>query len=161
MTNPYGPPGPGEDPHGQQAGYGQPAPGQVPYGQQPPPGYGPPSGGMPAPYGQPVHYGQPPYGAPGFGGQGGDINAIPDYKVWAIFSIFLGGVILGIFAIMKSNEVGMFKAQGQYAMAEQASRTTKTLCLISTILGGIGCIVAIILIIAAIVASTRYHHYVY
>jgi hypothetical protein len=73
--------------------------------------------------------------------------------VWAIVSLFLGGLILGIFAIMKSNEVGSFKAQGNYAMAQQASKTTKTLCLISTILGGIGCVAGVILVVAGIVAA--------
>ncbi|RZQ60355.1 CD225/dispanin family protein [Amycolatopsis suaedae] len=135
--------------------YGQPGYGQQPYGQQPPqqPGYGPPSGAMPAPYGQPSPpYGQPAYGAPGGGPGmpgGGDINSIPDYKGWAIASLFLGGLILGIFAIMKSNEVGTYKMQGNYPMAEQASRTTKTICLISSILGGIGCVLGLILIILA------------
>ncbi|WP_284741969.1 CD225/dispanin family protein [Amycolatopsis sp. RTGN1] len=153
MTNPYGQQQP---PYGQQpqsGGFQQP--------QQP--GYGPPSGGMPA-YGQPAPYGQPPsggFGTPGYGMPGGgDINAIKDYKGWAIASLFLGGLILGIFAIMKSNEVGTYKMQGNYAMAEQASRTTKTLCLISTILGSIGCVVAIIVIIASAVAvSTCYGYY--
>ncbi|ONF66279.1 CD225/dispanin family protein [Amycolatopsis keratiniphila] len=121
--------------------YGQPQP----YGQQPQ-GYGPPSGGMPAPYGQP---GYGPGGMPG-----GDMNAIKDYKGWAIASLFLGGVILGIFAIMKSNEVGTYKMQGNYAMAEQASRTTKTLCLVSTILGGVGCVFAIVMIVVMIVAAS-------
>ncbi|MGA6164393.1 CD225/dispanin family protein [Amycolatopsis magusensis] len=131
MTNPYGQPG---------------------YGQQPG-GYGPPSGGMPAPYGQPA------YGAPGGGfggppGMAGGGHDIPEYKGWAIASLFLGGVILGIFAIMKSNEVGQYKMQGNYPMAEQASRTTKTLCLVSTILGGVGCVISIIAIIFAIAAGT-------
>jgi DNA repair protein RecO (recombination protein O) len=75
--------------------------------------------------------------------------------VWAIVSLFLGGLILGIFAIMKSNEVGSFKAQGNYAMAQQASKTTKTLCLISTILGGIGCVAGVILVVAGISRRTR------
>jgi hypothetical protein len=44
-------------------------------------------------------------------------------------------------------------------MAEQASRTTKTLCLISTILGGIGCVAAIIVIIVAIAAASSVHVY--
>jgi hypothetical protein len=105
-----------------------------------------------APFGQAA-----PYGG-GYGGPPGGQD-IPDYKAWAIFSIFLGGVILGIFAIMKSNEVGTYKAQGNWAMAEQASRTTKTLCLISTILGGIGCVAAIIVIIVAIAAASSVHVY--
>ncbi|MGW4062856.1 CD225/dispanin family protein [Amycolatopsis sp. NPDC004747] len=147
--------------------YGQ----QQPYGQQPQqPGYGPPSGGMPAPYGQqpppygqPAPYGQPPtggFGAPGYGMPGGgDINAIKDYKGWAIGCIFLCW-ILAIFAIMKSNEVGTYKMQGNYAMAEQASRTTKTLCLIATIIGALGCVLTIVwIIIAAVAASTCYGYY--
>lgn len=144
MTNPYGQQQP---PYGQQ-----PQSGGFPQQQ---PGY-PQSGGMPA-YGQQAPYGQPPsggFGAPGYGMPGGDLNAIKDYKGWAIASLFLGGLILGIFAIMKSNEVGTYKMQGNYMMAEQASRTTKTLCLISTILGGIGCVVAIIAIIVAATATT-------
>ncbi|HEV7977288.1 CD225/dispanin family protein [Amycolatopsis sp.] len=131
---PYGQPG-APAPYGQQAPFGQPAP----YGQQ-------------APYGQ-APYGQQPYGAPGggFGGPGGDINAIPDYKTWAIISIFFGG-IFGIIAIFKSNEVGQYKMQGNYPAAEQASRTTKTLCLIGNILGGIGCFFVLVSIIISATA---------
>jgi len=161
MTDPYGQPQQPQQPYGQ------------PYGQQLPPGYGTPSGGMPVPYGQPsgpmpVPYGQPaPYGQAPYGQQpmygmpayAGDPAMIKDYKGWAIVSLFLGGLILGIFAIMKSNEVGTFKAQGNFVMAEQASRTTKTLCLISTILGGIGCVVGIVLIIVAIVAGSSTGYY--
>ena len=147
--------------------YGQ----QQPYGQQPPPqpGYGPPSGGMPAqPYGQPAPYGQPPtggfgapgYGAPGYGvpGGSGDINAIKEYKGWAIGCIFLMW-ILAIFAIMKSNEVRTYKMQGNYAMAEQASNTTRTLCLIATIIGALGWIFAIIMIIVTIAAAASVSTY--
>ncbi|MDT7798786.1 MAG: hypothetical protein QOI78_2219 [Actinomycetota bacterium] len=147
MTNPYG----------QQ---------QPPYGQQPQsggfpqqPGYGPPSGGMPAPYGQPAPYGAPPtggFGGPGYGMPGGgDINQIKDYKGWAIGCIFLCW-ILAIFAIMKSNEVQTYKMQGNYMMAEQASKTTKTLCLIASIIGGLGCVFAIIWIIVAATAVSTY-----
>ena len=133
MTNPYGQ----QQPYGQQPG-------------QPQPGYGPPSGATPAPYGQPSPFG----GGPGMGGpgMGGPVQDIPDYKGWAIASLFLGGVLLGIFAIMKSNEVGQYKMQGNYAMAEQASRTTKTICLISTILGGLGCVLGLIIFIVSLAA---------
>ncbi|EMD26285.1 hypothetical protein B0293_38700 [Amycolatopsis azurea DSM 43854] len=152
MTNPYG----------QQPGYGQ----QQPYGQQPPPGYGPPSGatpapygqpsgatpmpyGQPAPYGQPSPYGQPaPYGAPGGMPGGGDINSIPDYKGWAIGCIFLCWII-AIFAIMKSNEVNTYKMQGNYAAAMDASKSTKTMCMIASIIGGVGCLFSILWIILA------------
>jgi len=136
--------------------YGQP---QQPYGQQP---Y-PQSGGVPAqPYGQ-QPYGQP-YPQPGYGQQpgygmppGGDMNAIKDYKGWAIGCIFLMW-ILAIFAIMKSNEVRTYKMQGNYAMAEQASRTTKTLCLIATIWGAVCYVGAIIAIIIAASAATVVTH---
>ncbi|OOC01523.1 CD225/dispanin family protein [Amycolatopsis azurea] len=128
--------------------YGQ----QQPYGQQP--GYGPPSGGMPAPYGQPAPYGAPsPYGAPGgMPGGGGDINAIKDYKGWAIGCIFLCWII-AIFAIMKSNEVNTYKMQGNYAAAADASRSTRTMCMIASIIGGLGCLFAIVMIIISIAAA--------
>jgi hypothetical protein len=119
--------------------YGQPAP----YGQ-------PPTGGFGAP-----GYGAPGYGAPGFGGAG-DINAIKDFKGWAIGCIFLMW-ILAIFAIMKSNEVRTYKMQGNYAMAEQASNTTRTLCLIATIIGALGWIFTIIMIIISIAAAASVH----
>ena len=115
---------------------------------------------MTNPYGQPAPYGQPPsggFGAPGYGmpGGGGDINQIKDYKGWAIGCIFLFW-ILAIFAIMKSNEVQTYKMQGNYAMAEQASRTTRTLCLIATIIGGLSCVTVIIIWIVAIATATSY-----
>ncbi|MFK0248665.1 CD225/dispanin family protein [Amycolatopsis azurea] len=129
--------------------YGQ----QQPYGQQP--GYGPPSGGMPAPYGQPAPYGAPsPYGAPGgMPGGGGDINSIPDYKGWAIGCIFLCWII-AIFAIMKSNEVNTYKMQGNYAAAADASRSTRTMCMIASIIGGLGCLAGIIIFIFSIIAAS-------
>lgn len=153
MTNPYGQQP--QQPYGQQP-YGQQP--QQPYGQQPPqqPPYGTPaggmgmqSGGMPVPYGQAAPYGQPsPYGQPG-GGQ-----EIKDYKGWAIGCIFLMWII-AIFAIMKSNEVNTYKMQGNYAMAEQASRTTKTLCLTATIIGGVGCLFGIIWLIFGVILATN------
>ncbi|SDD91066.1 CD225/dispanin family protein [Actinokineospora iranica] len=144
MTNPYGQP----QPYGQQPPQGQPPYGQ-PYGQQPQP-YGQPAPYGQQPYGQPAPYGQPGYGygQPGYG----DINAIPDYKGWAIATIFIGGLIFGILAIMKSNEVTQYKMQGNYQMAESASNTTKTICLIGNILGGLGCVTALIFLIVGLAA---------
>ncbi|SDY11847.1 Interferon-induced transmembrane protein [Amycolatopsis xylanica] len=107
-----------------------------PYGQP----YGPP-----APFGQPAYGGPPPPGA--------DINAIPDYKGWAIGSIFLF-LIVGIFALMKSNEVGTYKLQGNYSMALEASKATKTLCLIATIVGGLSCLAIIAVFVVVIIAAT-------
>ncbi|WP_370947929.1 CD225/dispanin family protein [Amycolatopsis sp. cg5] len=110
-----------------------------PYGQQPPSQYGPP-----APFGQPTYGGPPPEGA--------DINAIPDYKGWAIGSLFLF-LIVGIFALMKSNEVAAFKLQGNYAMALDASKATKTLCLIATIVGAISCLALIAVVVVIVIAA--------
>ncbi|PRX47098.1 interferon-induced transmembrane protein [Prauserella shujinwangii] len=160
MTNPYGQQQ--QQPYGQQPQqFGQPP--QFGQPQQP---YGTPSGGMPAaPYGQPVQPGQPgqpqypqygqqapfgqPYGQPGAVGQD-----IPDYKGWAIGCIFLFW-ILAIFAIMKSNEVNTYKMQGNLAAAQDASRQTRTLCLIATIIGAISWAIAVIMIIVAIVAANE------
>lgn len=160
MTNPYGQqpyqqPQPGYGPPSAPtpAPYGQPAPqyGQ-PYAQQVPP-YGQPPYGQP-PYGQP--YGQPgygqPYGQPGFAGQPGAPGGqdIPDYKGWAIGCIFLFW-ILAIFAIMKSNEVGTYKMQGNIVAAQEASRQTKTMCTIATIIGAIGWVIGILYLIFALI----------
>ncbi|MQA10924.1 MAG: hypothetical protein GEU98_20685 [Pseudonocardiaceae bacterium] len=152
MTNPYG-----------QQPYGQPQPGYggSPYGAPVPAPYGgPPSGGMPAaPYAQPQPgYGPPPgqqpYGMgpgmpPGGGMPGG--QDIPDYKGWAIGCIFLAWII-AIFAIIKSNEVQTHKMQGNLVMAKQASDTTRTLCLVATILGSFGYLVGIIFLIIGLAA---------
>ena len=53
---------------------------------------------------------------------------------------------------MKSNEVGTYKMQGNYMMAEQASRTTKTLCLVSSILGGLGCVLFLFAFLVPLIA---------
>lgn len=154
MTNPYG-----QNPYGQQqpGAYGQP---QTPgYGQQQP-GYGQPGYGQPG-YPQTGGFQQPGYAAPGMApGMTGDINSIPDYKGWAIGCIFLMWII-AIFAIMKSNEVGAYKAQGNFAMAQQASQSTKTMCLIATIIGAVGWVFAIIWIIIAISAAAAVSSYSY
>jgi len=83
---------------------------------------------------------------------GGDINSIPDYKGWAIGCIFLCWII-AIFAIMKSNEVNTYKMQGNYAAAADASRSTRTMCMIASIIGGLGCLFAIVMIIISIAAA--------
>jgi|GEM_PF-5597722 len=133
MTYPQGQPAQPQYPQQGAPAYGypqQPPPG---YGQPPqaPPGYGQP---QPDPYGQQAFYGQP---QPAFGGPPGGGEDIPDYKGWAIGCIFLFWV-LAIFAIMKSNEVNTYKMQGNLPMARDASNTTKTMCLIATIVGGVG-----------------------
>ncbi|WP_197320169.1 CD225/dispanin family protein [Saccharomonospora sp. NB11] len=142
-----------------------------PYGQQTPqsagmpaqPGqaqsYGPPSAGMPAapyaqqqypqqqgypqqPYGQQAPYGQP-YGANPYGPH------IPDYKGWAIGTIFLFWIV-AIFAIMKSNEVNTHRMMGNMAAAQEASRQTRTLCLTATWIGAATWTLSIIWIIVVV-----------
>lgn len=131
MTTPYGQQAYGQQPYAQQT-YGQQ---QQPYAQQT---YGP----------------QQPYGAGVAGSYGG--HGIPDYKSWAIGSIFLCWVV-GIFAIMKSNEVTTYQRQGNLAAAMQASQQTKTLCIVATVLGavawtvGITCLIVMLSLVSAFV----------
>lgn len=143
--------------------YGQP---QQPYGQQPvaQPGYGP-QAGYAAPYGQPQQpYGQMPYGnAPYPQTQLGAQNqmgaeAIPNYKGWAIGCIFLFWV-LAIFAIMRSNEVDSYKMQGNLYAAKEASDSTRTFCLIATIIGSIGWAIGIIMIIVSLSVASSVDYY--
>jgi len=114
-----------------------PQPPNQPQGYQtPPPGYqAPPPGYQGAPYAM----GQP---------------QIPNYLVWSIINIFLC-MILGIIATIKSSEVNTKLAQGDYAGAEAASNTAKTLNIVGTILGSIGCLgwIAYMIAIAAAVSS--------
>ncbi len=79
-----------------------------------------------------------PYGPP-----------IPDYKGWAIGSIFLCWIV-AIFAIMKSNEVTTHQMTGNMAAAQQASQQTRTLCLVATCLGVAGWLLGIIWLIVAL-----------
>ena len=89
-----------------------------PYPQAyPPPGY--------VPYG----YYYPPPPPPG-------MVRPPNYLAWAIVTVFLFWPI-AIAAIIKSNSVDRLWAEGQYGMAQEASNTTKTLCLVATILAGV------------------------
>jgi hypothetical protein len=143
VTNPYDP-----------QGYGQQQP---PYGQQP---YGTPPGGVPSPYGQPPPYGQPAYGQPPYGGVPGmpPGQDIPNHKTWAIISIFLF-TILGIIALIMSNEVDSLKQRGDFAGAQQKSNTVRTLCLIASILGGVSCV--LVLIFAIIIPATIVSSYPY
>ncbi|TVT52322.1 CD225/dispanin family protein [Amycolatopsis rhizosphaerae] len=149
MTNPYGQP----NPYGQQPGVPQP-------------GYGPPSGGLPAPYSQGAYpqqpypqqpYAQSPYpqgyAQPGFAAPG---QVIPNYKGWAIGSIFLCWIV-AIFAIMKSNEVDNYLAQGNLPMAQQASQSAKTLCLVATIIGAAGIVIGILIVVLTAATARAYY----
>jgi hypothetical protein len=94
-----------------------PVPGQYqPYPQAyPPPGY--------APYG----YYLPPPPPPG-------MVRPSNYLGWAIGTIFLFWPI-AIAALIKSSQVDRLWAEGQYGMSQEASNTTRTLCIVATCLG--------------------------
>ncbi|MGL6235426.1 MAG: CD225/dispanin family protein [Segniliparus sp.] len=130
--SPYGQPPVGGSPYGPPQGspYGQPPVGGSPYGQPQGNPYGQPQGN---PYGQPQGnpYGQPqgnPYGQPVGGspyGPGGSAGGPPpDYKGWAIASIFLFWP-LAIPAFIASGKVSTLWAQGDIAGANQASADAK------------------------------------
>ncbi|MCP2252673.1 Interferon-induced transmembrane protein [Prauserella aidingensis] len=148
MTNPYG----------NQQGYGQPPSGGMP--AQQPGQFGQPPQGQPQPYGQPGQFGQQPgqfgqpYGQPGMG-QPGMGQEIKDYFGWAIGCIFLFWP-LAIFAIIKSNEVKSNMRMGNLPAAQEASNSTKTMCMIATIIGAIGWAITIIMIIVSIATVDTY-----
>jgi len=144
MTNPYG------QPYGQPTQLGYPAsdPVPVPYGAQQPYYQQQP---YPAAYPQQPGYPQAPYAQQ-------PAQDIPNYKGWAIGCIFLFW-ILAIFAIMKSNEVDSYKLQGNWFAAKQASDSTRTMCLIATIVGAIGWVIGIVAIIISIATASRYSPY--
>ncbi|ALG07554.1 CD225/dispanin family protein [Kibdelosporangium phytohabitans] len=93
----------------------------APYPQQagyPPMGY--PQPGYPPPYGYAAY---PPQQPPP-----------PNYLGWAIGSIFLFWPV-AIAALVKSGQVERYWAMGQPELARQASESTKTLCVIATVIG--------------------------
>ncbi|TCO50857.1 CD225/dispanin family protein [Actinocrispum wychmicini] len=59
-----------------------------------------------------------------------------NYLGWAIGAIFLFWP-LAIPAIIKSTQVDRLWAEGRYDLARDASNTTKTLCLIATIIAAV------------------------
>jgi hypothetical protein len=103
--------------------------------------------GLPPQYGAPPQYGLPlQYGPP------------PAYREWAIVALVLGffggvpGIIIGIFAIVQSENVGRRWIAGDAAGALRASRTTKTLCIVNAALLAIGLLSVIGLIFLAVFA---------
>jgi hypothetical protein len=103
-----------------------------------------PAPGQFYPYPQPGYYMYvPPPPPPGM--------ARPSsYLAWAIVSIFLFWP-LAIPALIKSTQVDRLWAEGRYGLAQQASNTTKTLCLIATILGA--ALLVLWLVVFFVVAS--------
>jgi hypothetical protein len=57
-----------------------------------------------------------------------------NYLAWAIISIFLFWPV-AIAAIVKSTQVDRLWLEGRYVEARDSSTTTRTLCLVATILG--------------------------
>jgi Interferon-induced transmembrane protein len=114
-----------------------------------------PSGNPPPDqYGQPGQYSQypasdsPQYGAPAQYGA-----PPPSYRGWAITSIVLGviffgliGLILGIIATVQSGRVRSRWTSGDPEGAARASRITKTLCIVTTVLEVIGLLLIIVVI---------------
>lgn len=78
----------------------------------------------------------------------------PNYLAWSIISIFLFWPV-AIAAIIKSTSVDRLWAEGHFELARQASRTTKTLCIVSTILFVvlIGLVVMFLIMAAAAVSQ--------
>ncbi|HST80984.1 MAG TPA: CD225/dispanin family protein [Kineosporiaceae bacterium] len=86
-----------------------------------PPPYSSPSG--PGPYGPPA-YGSPAYGSPAYGAQ--PSRPKPDnHLVWAILSLVLCCMPLGIVSVVYASQVDGHYARGDYASAEQASARAK------------------------------------
>jgi hypothetical protein len=157
---PYG--APGQDPYNQPGyGYGTPPPdyGQQGYGQQ---GYGQPDYGQPA-YGQ-QGYGQPGYDvgyppAPGGFGPPPPGAPVPNYLWQSIVitvvsfltcSWFLIGFIIGIVAIVFGSRVNNLTQRGDIQGALSASRTAKTLCIVSGVMLAINIVLSIIFFAAGI-----------
>jgi hypothetical protein len=67
-----------------------------------------------------------------------------NYLGWAIGTIFLFWPI-AIAALIKSSQVDRLWAEGQYGMSQEASNTTRTLCIVATCLGGVFILAAIVL----------------
>jgi len=78
-----------------------------------------------------------------------------NYLGWAIVTVFLFWPI-AIAALIKSNSVDRLWSEGQYGMAQEASNTTKTLCLIATILAGVLIIAMIALWFLVFAVYERY-----
>jgi Interferon-induced transmembrane protein len=85
--------------------------------------YQPYPAGYPAYQGYQNHY-YPPQGMPP-----------PNHLGWAIAAILLFWPV-GIAAIIKSTQVDRYWMMGQHGLAEQASRTTRTLGIVSLVVAG-------------------------
>lgn len=118
------------------------------YGQyQPyPPSY-------PQPYLYPQYPGYPPpYGYPGYPAE----PPPPNYLGWAIGAIFLFWPV-AIAALVKSGQVERFWAMGQRDLARQASATTKTLCVVATVVGAVTIVFSVMMFVILLSAIPALH----
>jgi len=121
------------------------------YGPPPPPADGPPPGygGPPPGYGGPP---QPPYGAMPPGQPMGGPPP-PNYLVWAIISTILCCLPLGVVSIVFAAQVNSKWQVGDVAGAQDSSRKAKQFALWSTIIGGAGAVLGIIVYAIAIATA--------
>ncbi|MBR1449216.1 MAG: CD225/dispanin family protein [Prevotella sp.] len=89
----------------------------------------------------------------------GYVEAPQDYKVWSIINIVFGvlccgccgifGLVLGIMALLKSNDVSKYVAMGEEGLvqAQEASGKAKTYNIIASIFVGLSVIVNILYLI--------------
>lgn len=111
-------------------------------------------GQQPPPYGYPQIPGYGPYGyylpppPPG-------MVRPPNYLGWAIATIFLFWPI-AIAALIKSSQVDRLWAEAQYGMSQEASNTTRTLCIVATCLGGVFILAGIVVWIVMFNTVMRY-----
>jgi Interferon-induced transmembrane protein len=149
---------PGYAQHAQaDPGYTQHAPAADPgYAQHAQAGYGPPRVPYPQPYpspypphGYPGHYGYyPPPPPPG-------VMPPSNHLAWAIGAIFLFWPV-AIAALIKSGQVDRLWEQGQYGPAQQASESTKTLCLVATIIGAALFVLAMVMFFVVFATVSTY-----
>ncbi|GAB3875812.1 CD225/dispanin family protein [Kibdelosporangium lantanae] len=115
---------------------------------------------QPYPYAPPPPYGYPQI--PGYGPQGYYLPPPPpgmvrpsNYLGWAIATIFLFWPI-AIAALIKSSQVDRLWAEAAYGESVEASRTTKTLCIVATCLGGAFFVAGIIVWLVVFSTVMRY-----
>jgi ABC-type sulfate transport system permease component len=78
-----------------------------------------------------------------------------NYLAWAIVTIILFWPI-GIAAIIKSTQVDRLWLEGRYSEARESSNTTKTLCLVATILAAVFIVLSMILFFTVFNSFPRY-----
>lgn len=138
------------NPQAPQSGAGQAPYGQAPqYNNNPQPPYGQQPYGQGAPV--PPQYGQPPYGQQPPMPQ---INQ-STYLVWAILTTLFCFLPLGIAAIVYATKINGFLMSGNFQMAQDSAKKSKTFSIIAACIGGGWMLIYMILMIIG-VASMPY-----